>query len=202
MWKSVADRLARPQITVTISQSGDIFSYNVPSETTLTTLKEFIAAESGIEVGTQQLLLNGESLSNDNHTVEAAGIKDGDLISVQIRQRQHTQRPNASTSSNLAPVDQRAESLRQQILNNPQMRDSLQSQAPQLARVLNNPTGFRDAFRQENMVRLAEDERIRNLDNNITEENQAEVEKMIRLQLIEQHRQEAMEEMPERVYIV
>lgn len=87
--------------------------------------------------------------------------------------------------------------MRQQILNNAELRNNLVNQMPRLAGALYDPAAFREVFQQMNAARSAEEARFDNLDNNITEENQAEVEKMIRMQLIEQHRQEAMEENPE-----
>jgi len=169
----------------------------VPLETTILTLKEFVNAESGVSIASQQFWFNGQVISNDNHTVGAAGIKDGDLVVVQVRQQQQAVPPRAQASSNSTPINQEAERMRQQILNNAQLRNNLASQMPQLAGALYDPVAFREVFQQMNAARSAEQARLDNLDNNITEENQAEVEKMIRMELIEQHRQEAMEENPE-----
>jgi len=185
---------------VTISQTGDIFSYSLPDDATITTLKEFVQAESGIAVATQQFYLNGQLLPNDTQTLSASGVTDGDLIAVQVRQQQQATPQRAQPSQNMTQVDQQAESTRQQLLNNTQMRDEFLRQMPSLTGALYNPAEFRDAFRRMHEARAAEESRYANLDNNITEENQAEVEKRIRMQLIEQHRQEAMEEHPERTH--
>jgi len=169
----------------------------VPLETTILTLKEFVNAESGVSIASQQFWFNGQIISDDNHTVGVAGIKDGDLVVVQVRQSEQAAPPRTQASSNNTPTNQEAERIRQQFLNNTQLRNNLVSQMPQLAGALNDPVAFRDVFQQMNAARSAEQARLNNLDNNITEENQAEVEKMIRMELIEQHRQEAMEENPE-----
>lgn len=195
-----------PRINVSVPQTDQFLNFEVGSDLTIGDLKEFITAETSIPAATQVLTLNGRTLSENSQTLQAAGLRDDDMLAVVARQpqqqpRQQSQRTQQPGSMTSADENAQIEAARQQILGQPQALEQVRRQQPDLAAALNDPVRFREAFiamrrSQEAMVRQ-EEQRLAALDEDVNEENQAEIYKRIQQQNIDLEYEQVMESNPE-----
>lgn len=181
---------------------------------TLATLRESIEAETRIPVASQHIYHNGKLTSDDSKTMEGLEIKDGDMLAMHVRgatntQAAATQRANQPPpQQHQQPATQRApgandpELVRLQILGDPNFRQQLQQQQPELAAALNDPARFAELLRnnqeREQRERAERQREIARLnDDPFNVENQQRIEEMIRQERVMENLQNAMEHNPE-----
>lgn len=188
---------------------GQLLSYDIAADLTISDLKSFINAETGIPVESLILALNGQPLTNDLQTLQTAGINDHDMLAAVMRppqqQRQQQagsrqQPPQSAHQPSQEEMNASIEQMRQRLAAAPQhRRDDLAREAPDLVNAVNDPVRFREAWlafdrvqrdrETQRMARLTSDE--------VNEENQAEIEEFIRQENIEREWEAAMQENPE-----
>jgi hypothetical protein len=121
------------------NEAGDLINLNVSPDTAVSDLSGLITAEFKITGATNvQVYFNGDLLSTG--TLKDAKVANDDILLVkyQIQQAQAASNPNQ-------PANQ-AELIRQQILQNPQLRQQVISQNPMMATALNDPVQFQRIF--------------------------------------------------------
>lgn len=185
----------------------DLLSLEVPSDITVAYLKENLFGETRFPVTSQHLYHNGNLLSDDGKTMEQLQIADGDMLALHIRDMVgNTELPaepraqqSASRSQASAPDP---ETIRLQVLGNPQLRASLASQNPELAALADDPVRFRETLMRMNdteaMERQRRRQQIADLNNDPFDiEAQQKIEEMIREERVQENLQNAIEHNPE-----
>lgn len=188
---------------------------------TISTLRESVQADTGIPPTSQHIYHNGRIILDETKTMEQLQISDGDMLAVHVRDmRRHAagaapQQPHrqpqqqqaqpaqpAATQRPGGPYQNDPELVRLQLLGNPDMRQQLQRQRPELAAAVEDPALFaqvlsqsQDREQRERLQRLREIERLNNDPFNI--ENQMKIEEMIRQERVMENLQNAMEHNPE-----
>lgn len=155
-------------------------------------------------------MCNNRRLQNNTSTLEAAGVVDGDMISVVPRQaappaastRPSTQPQRASTSQAGGDLGAEAETVRLQALGDPRIMQQIRNANAPLAEAINDPPRFaqlwlalRDSQREHAME---QDRRDQLLDADPFDiEAQREIEERIRQEQVEKNLELAMEYSPE-----
>ncbi|KAF2271458.1 uncharacterized protein EI97DRAFT_268992 [Westerdykella ornata] len=207
-----------PRVTISISGPNrdaenhqDLLTLDLPPGLTVKDLKAFVEAETTFPVDTQRFFLNGQALGNDAHTLEDAGIKDGEMLALLIRrppQGPSRETPNqigggSNSTSTANPVGRPdPEAIRQSILSNPGAQAALRHQSPELFAALNDRDRWRNQYLE--MARL-EQERDRERDvqyallneDPFNPEAQQKIEDLIRRDRIAENLQHAYEHNPE-----
>jgi DNA damage-inducible protein 1 len=165
-------------------------------------LKGSIESETGLPAHAQSLYLNGQPVADETLTLDAAGIRDGEMLAVLIRRApQAPARPQHDPRGR--PVQQPdPEGVRQHVLNNPQAQHDLRARDPQLAAALSDPNTWRDAFA---MRQRQQDDAERERHNQIALLNedpfnidaQKKIEELIRQDRVVENLEKAYNENPE-----
>jgi len=200
-------------ITLTITaptHDGDLLSLEIPPDTTVSTLKESVQAESQIPKTSQHLYHNGQLLNDDTKTMEQLSIGDGEMLALHVRDMVgNTGRPAGQRAPQPARQQQRggqaqpdAETVRLQILGNPAMRQQVSSQRPELGAALDDPARFAQVYqRMQDEEREAQEQRSRAIaDLNADPfdiDAQTRIEEMIREERVQENLQNAIEHNPE-----
>ncbi|KAE9363056.1 hypothetical protein N431DRAFT_356933, partial [Stipitochalara longipes BDJ] len=144
-------------ITAPTHEDADLLSLEIPPDTTVSTLKESVQAESRIPKTSQHLYHNGQLLNDDSKTMEQLQIGDGEMLALHVRDMVGSQ--PAGGPRQAQPTRQQAsqrggqgfpdpETIRLQLLGNPEMRQQAISQRPELAAVIDNPERFAQVLRE------------------------------------------------------
>ncbi|OAA61448.1 hypothetical protein ISF_05527 [Cordyceps fumosorosea ARSEF 2679] len=176
----------------------------------LSTLRESIQAEAGVAPAAQQIYHNGRALTEDTKTMEQLQINDGDMLAVHVREKRSNPNPQAQASRQAPPQPQAQasagtndpEMIRLQVLGDPNLRQQLQRQHPELAAAVDDPARFagilRDSQDRERRERLERQRQIEQLNEDpFNVENQRRIEEMIRQERVMENLQNAMEHNPE-----
>ncbi|RAL66161.1 hypothetical protein DID88_005833 [Monilinia fructigena] len=145
------------RITLTIAaptdDDADLISLEIPQDTTVGTLKESVQAESRIPKRDQHLYHNGQLLNDDNKTMEQLHIGDGEMLALHVRETRDPPTASAQRASQPTRAQPQGrggqaqqpdpETIRLQLLGNPEMRQQVIQQNPGLAAVIENPEGVR-----------------------------------------------------------
>ena len=199
----------RARLTINVNASGepndqDLVTVDVPLSLTVTEFKQLIESETNFPVATQHLFYEGNALQNDAQTLEAINLKDGDMLALMINRGGSQPRRQQNRNRGPAPDisdESRIESIRQQILANPEQLAGLIGQAPDLAGVIENPEQFKQAWLKRidstEAARRERDAQIRQLNENpFDAEAQKKIEEIIRREKIEENLQYAYENNP------
>lgn len=203
------------RITLTIAapsdDDSDLISLEIPQDTTVGTLKEHVQAESRIPKRDQHLYHNGQLLNDDGKTMEQLQIGDGEMLALHVRE---TRDPPAGSAQRVAqPARAQAqgrggqaqpdpETIRLQVLGNPEMRQQLSHRNPELAAVVESPERFA-AILNQMRNREAEEQarrrqRIADLNADPFDvEAQMRIAEMIREERVQENLQSAYEHNPE-----
>lgn len=196
------------KITLAVLFAAEDARYNeidVSPETTLGSLKNQLVVMLPEDHPQQSWYFSyRESIlpQDDSHTLQQAGVADGDMVQAipqsMLSQNQPSLPRSSAAEPNTTRVRERVESIRQQILNNPQARADIVARYPQIASTLNDPTRFRIAWVElidkSNADAAAEDARLNDV---LNEENQAKIYERIRMDKIEKDHESVMEQHPE-----
>ena len=74
------------RVTVTVTNSDDIFNLDVSEDLELENFKAFCEVESGIPAAEISLVFNGKIMEDGAKSLKSHGLKEGDVIVIQ-RQR-------------------------------------------------------------------------------------------------------------------
>lgn len=194
----------------------ELLTLDLPPGLTIADLKGFVNAETQLPQASQQFYLNGQPIQGDTKTLEEAGIKDGEMIAMLVRQpqpqaasnnmgTQRTQQRSGGGGGGRAarqPGPDEIETMRLSILGNPAAMANMRSQQPDLADAINDSGRFRDVF--QTMVRQDEDrerERMNQMrllnEDPFNVEAQRKIEEMIRQESVQENLQHAYEHNPE-----
>lgn len=200
--------LCRPRITISIAAAGepsdqDLLTLELPAEHTIEHLKATVEAETRFPANTQSYFFNGKKLEDDKQTLEAAGIKDGEMLAMMVNRRNQTPvRPQPSRDDRSPAAIER---IRSEIAASPQSVSRLIQQQPDLAAVVNDPVQFRNLWtrmldERDRMQREQEKQNQILNDDPFDPEAQKKIENMIRQEKIEANLQYAYENNPEGMW--
>lgn len=217
--------ISRPRITISIiapnhALDQEFITLDLPPGLSIADLKGFVTAETDLPQASQQFYLNNVPIQGDNKTLEEAGISDGDMLAMLMRQPQAQSAQNSMGSQRRAqgatasagngpgarrsgpPNTHEIETTRLGILGNPAAMEQVREQRPALAEAINDSDRFRDVFME--MIREDEDrdrermEQMRLLNEDpFNVEAQHKIEEMIRQQSVQENLQFAYEHNPE-----
>ncbi|KAI9139453.1 aspartyl protease-domain-containing protein [Paraphysoderma sedebokerense] len=180
------------------TEQGDFHTLDVAPSLTLSDLVSLIEADSNIPAASQQLYHNGSLLSDLSKTLSAANIKNDDMLLVKAKSTPQpaAARTSAASSSSAA---ERAELLRQQILNTPALLNQIRQTNPQLVEAaLNNPQRFAQLVEMAERQRQMEQAEMDLLAADPFDiEAQRQIEERIRQEQIAQNFETALEYNPE-----
>ena len=177
----------------------------------MSALKDLVSVESRIPTTSQHLYHNGQLLNDDSKTMEQLQIGDGEMLALHVRemgapQRQQPQQqrvrqqPRQQQTGGQGYPD--PETIRLQMLGNPQLRQSVVDQRPELGPVVDNPQRFAEVFRrlheQEREEQRSRQQRIADLNADPFDvEAQTRIAEMIREERVQENLQNAIEHNPE-----
>lgn len=169
-------------------------------------------AESRIPKTSQHLYHNGQLLNDDSKTMEQLQIGDGEMLALHVRdmvgstgqpagqrQSQPTRQQSSQRGGQSFPDP---ETIRLQLLGNPEMRQQAISQRPELAAVIDSPERFAQVLRQmqeqerEEQMRRRQQIAALNADP-FDIDAQMRIAEMIREERVQENLQNAIEHNPE-----
>jgi DNA damage-inducible protein 1 len=200
----------RARITISINAEGaesdqELITLDVPLSMTLGDFKAMIESETKIPAVSQNIFLNGEQLRDNNQTLEAASINDGEMLAVIVSgapPRQDGGSASQSRGQQSGPPDAiRIEQVRRQLISNPEQLGALVQQNPDLAAAINDPAQFRRLWETMQQITLDERQQRQNEIRLLNEDpfnvdNQKRIQEIIRREQIEQNLQYAYENNP------
>jgi DNA damage-inducible protein 1 len=208
---------SRPRITISVIAPNtpldqELLNYDVPAELSVAGLKDLVENDTQIPPQSQQFYLNNTPISgNEEKTLEEAGVKDGDMLAMLMRQpqsennmaQQRRGQPQQQGQRRGPPqAEQEIERARASILQNANAMAQVREQRPALADAINDPARFREVWME--MVREDEDrererlEQMRLLNEDpFNVDAQRKIEEMIRQQAVQDNLQFAYEHNPE-----
>ncbi|KAK0544065.1 DNA damage-inducible protein 1 [Tilletia horrida] len=213
---------------ITVVTDTDALNIDADPSITLETLKAIIEADTGIPTNQQLLIYNNTPIDDATKTLAAYGFADGDLLLLQQRRPQQQQPAASSSSSRTAPtasgsasaaggrplqagpghqsIEAAAETLRLQLLSNPQFLSQIRATRPELAEaVTSSPQRFLQLLEAERArTNAAHSARIQTeqamASGNVDEfdiEAQRKIEEAIRQERVMENLEHAMEFSPE-----
>jgi len=212
--------LSNRRITLTISVAEDqnddaeLLPLEVYPEMDIGTLKNSVHVEIGFEPSSQHLYHNGQHITDNSKTLSELQIGDGEMLALHVRELRGSigipagganppaqQGGNRGGASASAP-QQDPETIRLQLLGDPNLRAELSSRRPELASVLEDPQRFNEVWAQsydrERRERAARHQQIQMLNSDpFNPEAQAKIEEIIRQERVMENLQNAMEHNPE-----
>ena len=186
----------------------EILSLDLPPGLSIGDLKGFVTAETNLPQASQQFYLNNTPIQGDTKTLEEAGINDGDMLAMLMRQPQQennmgqNRRPQNAQTRPQDQGPQEIETARLSILGNPAAMAQVRAQRPALADAINDPNQFKEVWME--MMREdgeREQERLEQMrllnEDPFNVEAQRKIEEMIRQEKVQENLQFAYEHNPE-----
>ncbi|KAK0352536.1 DNA damage-inducible protein 1 [Friedmanniomyces endolithicus] len=199
-----------PRITISIiapnhALDQELITLDLPPGLSVGDLKGFVNAETHLPQAAQQFYLNNTPIAGDDKTLEEAGVKDGDMLAMLMRQPEQQNNMNAQRRQQRRPAGRsphEIETSRLSILGNPAAMAQVREQRPALAEAINDTNWFKEVWekmdredaereqeRREQMALLNEDP--------FNVEAQRKIEEMIRQESVQENLQFAYEHNPE-----
>jgi len=215
-------RPSRPRVTISIiapnhALDQEILSLDLPPGLSIADLKALINAETELSQDGQQFYLNNTPIQGDSKTLEEAGIKDGDMLAMLMRQpdqantqqgnmgaqrRQQQRRQPAGGAAGAQSGTHQIETTRLNILGSPSAMAQVREQRPALAEAINDSNRFREVWmemtREDEGRERERQEQMQLLnDDPFNVDAQRKIEEMIRQQSVQENLQFAYEHNPE-----
>ncbi|BGP00857.1 DNA damage-inducible protein 1 [Rhodotorula toruloides] len=183
------------------TEDGATFSVDVGLDMELENLMALLEADSSIPVDDQLVFHNGRRLTGFKESLDSYGVKENDMLLL----RQKSNDPASSQQAHVAGrnIAQDAETMRRQVLGNPQVMADLRRTNPELADAAqNDPARFRDLLGQlaamQESARLQREREMQLLEADPFDvEAQKKIEEAIRQERVLENMEQAMEDMPE-----
>ncbi|SCZ92699.1 BZ3500_MvSof-1268-A1-R1_Chr5-2g08117 [Microbotryum saponariae] len=187
------------RITIT-SEAGDHFiNLDVDPSMEVENVKALLEAESNVPTADQLLFFSGRQLLGDKDSLASYDIKEDDMLLL----RRKSNEPAAAPSVAGRNVETDAETMRQQLIGNPQLLSQLQRTQPEFAdAALNNPDRFRDMLSRfsamQQSAQLTQQHEADLLSSDpYNVEAQRKIEEAIRQEAVLENMETAWENMPE-----
>ena len=190
------------------SLDSELLTLDLPPGLSIADLKGFVTAETNLPQALQQFYLNNSPIQGDEKTLEEAGIKDGDMLAMLLRQQtdnnmgQNRRQDNSQRPQRGVQGAQEIETARLGILGNPTAMQQVRDQRPALADAINDPNRFREVWME--MMRedgVREQERLEQMrllnEDPFNIDAQRKIEEMIRQQAVQSNLEFAYEHNPE-----
>ncbi|KAM0786171.1 hypothetical protein ACM66B_006978 [Microbotryomycetes sp. NB124-2] len=180
------------------TEDGQTFVIDVDPTMELENVQALLEADTGIAVDEQLLFSSGRPLTGKQETFESLGVKQDDVLLLKS-----TARPVASTSVAGRDVNADSETMRRQLLGNPQLMNQLRQSQPDLADAAqNDPARFRQLLANlsamQQSARLQQEKELELLNADPYDvEAQRKIEEAIRQERVLENMESAMENMPE-----
>ena len=211
--------MCRPRVTISIIAPNhqfdqELLTLDLPTGLSIADLKAFVNAETNIPQASQQFYLNNVPLQPDDKSLEDAGVKDGDMLAMLMRQQQQPnamggQRRQQAQPARRGPPGSSAdeiETARLNILGSTQAMTQVREQRPALAEAINDSNRFREVWLD--MIKEDDDrenerlEQMRLLNEDpFNVDAQRKIEEMIRQQSVQENLQHAYEHNPEGMHV-
>ena len=147
----------RVQVTIQINAPGhaldeEFLPLEADPSSTLAALKTQVHDGTGFPVTSIQFFLNGAPVVGDDGTLEQAGIKNGEMLYMLVREQNNMPRQQARPHQAQPPPQQgrfsndQIETLRLQLLGNPQAMQQVSQERPELAAAASDPARFRELY--------------------------------------------------------
>ncbi|KAI5476471.1 DNA damage-inducible v-SNARE binding protein Ddi1 [Pseudohyphozyma bogoriensis] len=181
------------------TEDGTTFNIDVDLEMELENIMALLEAESGIPTEDQLLFYSGKQITGNDSTLASYNVQPDDMLLL----RQKSNAPAASGSVAGRSIEDDSETMRRQLLGNPQMMASLRQNQPELAdAAVNNPARFRELLSQlsamQNSAKLQQQHEAELLNADpYNIEAQKKIEEAIRQAAVLENLESAMENMPE-----
>ena len=189
---------------------GDLITLDLPPGLTIADLKGFVNAETNLPQASQQFYLNNSPIQGDEKTLEEAGINDGDMLAMLMRQPQPennmgSQRRQPNVQRPPAQKAQEIETTRLNILGSPPAMEQVRQQRPALADNIHDSNRFREVWMEmEKEDEERERERLEQMrllnEDPFNVDAQRRIEEMIRQQSVQENLQFAYEHSPEGAF--
>jgi DNA damage-inducible protein 1 len=196
---------SRPRVTISITAPGtpsdsDLLTLELPPGSTVKDLKGFIEAETSLPAASQSIYLNGQPVAQETQTLEDAGIKDGEMLAVLVRQNRPPAQSRAPPGARVRDPD--PEGVRQQLLTNPTAQAELRARDPELAAAADDANRWRETFTmRQRQAQDAERERQNQIallnEDPFNVEAQRKIEELIRQDRVVENLEKAYNENPE-----
>jgi len=137
------------RLTASVEDTDQFFPIDISGEMSLMDFKAYLNAECNIDPTDQILVMNSKELQGDGKSLAELGIKDDEMLIVKNKKSQRqipiqSSTPTPTNPNGLNILDQQAEHLRQEILNNPSARRQITTLNPGIENVLNDPVQFKN----------------------------------------------------------
>lgn len=166
----------------------------VTPDMTLGVVKSLVEHDAKIPTEKQKLFYNDRALTDDEKTLEAEGIADGDLLTVhEFEPTQRRKRPDPPNH---------AERLRLTAMENPAVLAKVRAMHPALAENINDEQKFHEVYKSLNDAAEREKEEKYRLYERLDAdpfdvEAQKKIEEIIRLEAVRNNWEMALEQNPE-----
>lgn len=208
--KHSANLTSRPRVTIAITAPGtpsdaDLLTLELPPGSTVKDLKGFIEAETSLPAASQSIYLNGQPVAQETQTLEDAGVKDGEMLAVLVRQNRPPVQNRAPPGARVRDPD--PEGVRQQLLTNPAAQADLRARDPELAAAVDDANRWRETFvMRQRQAQDAERERQNQIallnEDPFNVEAQRKIEELIRQDRVVENLEKAYNENPEGMPIL
>jgi len=199
-------------ITAPTNNENDLLSLEISADTTVGTLKDSVQAETQISKTSQHLYHNGQLLNDDSKTMTQLSIGDGEMLALHVRDMRGVtgvpaNRPLQPPVRQQVPTQSRSgqpdpETIRLQLLGNPNMRQAFIDQRPDLADTIEDPQRFAQALQNlEHQEREEQNRRRQHIEDLNADpfdiDAQMRIAEMIREERVQENLQNAIEHTPE-----
>ncbi|KAI5276469.1 hypothetical protein E4T47_00621 [Aureobasidium subglaciale] len=203
---------AMVQVTIQINAPGhaldeEFLPLDADISSTLADLKKQVHDGTGFPISSIQFFLNGAPVVGDTKTLDQAGIKNGEMLYMLVRDQNNMPRQQARPQPSQPPQSARLsndqiETLRLQLLGNPQAMQQVSQERPELAAAASDPVRFRelylDSIQQSESRERERREQMQLLnDDPFNIEAQQKIEEIIRQDRVMENLEYAYEHNPE-----
>ncbi|CAD0094839.1 unnamed protein product [Aureobasidium vineae] len=199
------------QVTIQINAPGhaldeEFLPLDADISSTLGHLKTQVHDGTGFPITSIQFFLNGTPVVGDEKTLDQAGIKNGEMLYMLVREQNnmpHQQtRPQQSQPQQGRFSNDQIETLRLQLLGNPQAMQQVSQERPELAAAASDPVRFRELYVDSiSQAEARERERREQMqllnDDPFNIEAQQKIEEIIRQDRVMENLEYAYEHNPE-----